>query len=119
MKIRKDYVTNSSSANYVLAFKSGKPKELNQKQKEAICEYVSRMILNGDILEGEELEDRIYGPHTDEIMAASEAGKEIMVRRVSFECAEDSVEEIYKDLIRIIEQNSDGDIEILDADLDY
>ena len=41
MKIRSDYVTNSSSSSFILARKG----ELNEAQKEAILRYVTERMM--------------------------------------------------------------------------
>ena len=56
MKIRTDFVSNSSSSSFVLARKGG----LNEKQKEAVIRYVEEHMMGKPLPpmeEGEDLDD--------------------------------------------------------------
>ena len=46
MKVRMDFVTNSSSSSFILARTS----KLNEKQKEEILQYVEKTFLGNSIL---------------------------------------------------------------------
>jgi len=55
MKIRTDYVTNSSSSSFILARKE----ELSEAQKEAVLGYVARKMLGNAILTPSSSEEEI------------------------------------------------------------
>ena len=55
MKIRMDYVTNSSSSSFILARNS----ELNEQQKEEIIRYVKNNFLGRQVLSPESTEEEI------------------------------------------------------------
>ena len=61
MKIRTDYVTNSSSSSFILARKE----ELSEAQKEAVLGYVARKMLGNAILTPSSSEEEIQKTFDD------------------------------------------------------
>ena len=61
MKIRTDYVTNSSSSSFILARKE----ELSEAQKEAVLGYVARKMLGNTILTPSSSEEEIQETFDD------------------------------------------------------
>lgn len=128
MKIRCDFVTNSSSSSFILARKGG----LSDRQKEAIIRLVERNYLGRPLLESgdseQEIEDvfdrgwfhdgRITKEKIKKLLAD---GFNIYVGRVDFEEAEYEIAEMYGDFWDALTENQDGEhaVEVLDGSLDY
>ena len=120
MKFRSDFVTNSSSSNFILQVKDD---VFNEKQKEAILKYVHNMILGVPKMEQEDIDDffkyNCRKSKIDDIKKQIESGGELREGWVSFEECEYDLGKIYLDLIDIIADNSDGNVTVVKGDLDY
>ena len=124
MKIRSDFVTNSSSSSFVYAQKG----EMNENQKEAIVKAVEKLVLKTKTIntkkDVEKLTERYYvrkdTDEYDKVMACLEEGKTIHYGTIDFEIPDmDFIVKVYCEIWKAMEENGDGNFTIIDGDLRY
>jgi len=129
MKIRTDFVTNSSSSSFVLA----RTPELSEQQKEAILDYVTKKFLGKPLLSPADTEEKIQdvfennwmlngGEYQQEaIRKALSEGLCVYAGQVVFDGAEDSLADTYEAIWKIMAQNDGPGNEFvtIDDDLGY
>ena len=124
MKIRSDFVTNSSSSSFVLAQKG----EFTEKQKAAlldliIMEIMGEKVISGDISEEEfqEIAEDEYAimENEDSVRAAIRSGKDIYRGWVSFEDCSYDIASFFQRVWSTLEEYGDGNFEVIEGSLDY
>ena len=120
VKIRLDFVTNSSSSSFLVALKG----EFTKKQKNAIADYIIEKILGDKILEPGATEKEIQAAsdeyykvedNIDEIKQALSEGKSIYTGDVVYEPDVNQYSDILEEIWSILEDSDN--FEVIDDDL--